>query len=91
MSSTSSGYKNTALAPADDNIDDWQLAIQRGGCARENAKLQDCHDFTRDWRRCRFEVTPKRREYQSNSQLEAFKKCWAKIDQARRAQTGQKV
>jgi len=58
MSSTSSGDKNAAVASADDSIDDWQLAIQRGGCAQENAKLQDCHDFTRDWRRCRFEVIP---------------------------------
>jgi cytochrome c oxidase assembly factor 4 len=49
----------TPTPTADDEVDDWQLAVQKGGCAEENARVQDCYDFTKDWRRCRFEVPQK--------------------------------
>jgi hypothetical protein len=48
--------KSTVIS-TEEEIDDWRLAIERGGCAKENEKVQACHEYTKDWRRCRFEVT----------------------------------
>jgi cytochrome c oxidase assembly factor 4 len=96
MSSAGEKKKETTTTTptpgADDDVDDWQQAIQKGGCAEENARVQDCYEFTKDWRRCRFEVLPEKPKTGGLIlQLDRFKKCWAVIDAARRAQTGQKV
>jgi cytochrome c oxidase assembly factor 4 len=54
---TTTTTTTTTTPGADDGVDDWQQAIQKGGCAEENARVQDCYEFTKDWRRCRFEVS----------------------------------
>jgi cytochrome c oxidase assembly factor 4 len=40
----------------EDEPDEWDLRIERGGCAQEHFKLQDCYMETKDWRKCKDEV-----------------------------------
>src|SRR5271169_1844189 len=54
MSSKPSGHeKHVSL---EDEPDEWEQRIDRGGCAKEHYKLQDCYMETKDWRKCRKEV-----------------------------------
>ena len=40
----------------DDELDEWDQRIQRGGCASEHEGLQNCYLEHHDWRKCRDEV-----------------------------------
>jgi len=40
----------------DDEPDEWESRIERGGCAKEHYKLQDCYLDTKDWRKCKDQV-----------------------------------
>jgi hypothetical protein len=54
MSSKPSGHeKHVSL---EDEPDEWEQRIDRGGCAKEHYKLQDCYMETKDWRKCKEEV-----------------------------------
>jgi cytochrome c oxidase assembly factor 4 len=41
---------------SEDDIDEWEGRILKGGCAREHYKLQDCYMDNKDWRKCKDEV-----------------------------------
>jgi cytochrome c oxidase assembly factor 4 len=43
---------------ADEEPDEWEERIKRGGCAEEHFKLQNCYSDTKDWRKCKIEVEP---------------------------------
>ncbi|KAF3158319.1 hypothetical protein TWF106_005906 [Orbilia oligospora] len=53
------------MLPKDDSRDDdeWDIRIQKTGCAWENENLQICFDKNKDWRVCQ-------------KQLQEFKNCW---------------
>lgn len=53
--STSGHQKHVSTSP-DDEPDEWEQRIERGGCAKEHYKLQDCYMDTKDWRKCKDEV-----------------------------------
>jgi len=40
----------------EDEPDEWEQRIDRGGCAKEHYKLQDCYMGTKDWRKCKEEA-----------------------------------
>lgn len=56
MSSSSSGHEKHILTSQDDEPDEWDARIERGGCAQEHYKLQDCYMDTKDWRKCKDQV-----------------------------------
>ncbi|CCG82959.1 Coiled-coil-helix-coiled-coil-helix domain-containing protein C550.01c [Taphrina deformans PYCC 5710] len=43
--------------------DNWDKAVNSGGCVAENEKLLDCKLSTGDWRKC-------------TEEMAAFKECW---------------
>ncbi|KAK6518517.1 hypothetical protein TWF506_005662 [Arthrobotrys conoides] len=45
------------------DYDEWDIRIQKTGCAVENENLQMCFDKTKDWRACQ-------------KQVQEFKNCW---------------
>jgi cytochrome c oxidase assembly factor 4 len=51
-----SGHEKHVSASQDDELDEWDARIQRGGCMQEHLKLQDCYLDTKDWRKCKDEV-----------------------------------
>ncbi|KAK6501058.1 hypothetical protein TWF481_008909 [Arthrobotrys musiformis] len=55
------------MQPRNDSKDDdeWDIRIEKTGCAAENESLQMCFDRTKDWRVCQKE-------------LAQFKDCWRK-------------
>jgi cytochrome c oxidase assembly factor 4 len=48
----------------EEDKDEWELRIERTGCAKENERLQVCYLKNHDWRKCVEEMTK-------------FKKCFA--------------
>jgi cytochrome c oxidase assembly factor 4 len=54
MSSKPSGHEKHVSQ--DDEHDEWEQRIDRGGCSKEHYKLQDCYMETKDWRKCKDEV-----------------------------------
>ena len=54
MSSKPSGHEKHVSQ--DDEPDEWEQRIDRGGCSKEHYKLQDCYMETKDWRKCKDEV-----------------------------------
>src|SRR5271170_6864126 len=56
MSSKPSGHEKHVSK--DDEPDEWEQRIDRGGCSKEHYKLQDCYMETKDWRKCKDEVCP---------------------------------
>src|SRR5271156_3428261 len=54
MSSKPSGHEKHVSK--DDEPDEWEQRIDRGGCSKEHYKLQDCYMETKDWRKCKGEV-----------------------------------
>lgn len=53
-----SGHQKHVSTSNDDEPDEWDMRIQKGGCAKEHFKLQDCYMDTKDWRKCKNEVRP---------------------------------
>lgn len=51
-----SGHEKHVSTSQDDELDEWDARIQRGGCMQEHLKLQDCYFDTKDWRKCKDEV-----------------------------------
>jgi hypothetical protein len=51
-----SGHEKHVSTSQDDELDEWDQRIERGGCAKEHFKLQDCYLGTKDWRKCKAEV-----------------------------------
>jgi len=54
MSSKPSGHEKHVSQ--DDEPDEWEQRIDRGGCSKEHYRLQDCYMETKDWRKCKDEV-----------------------------------
>jgi cytochrome c oxidase assembly factor 4 len=54
----SSGHEKHVSTSTDDEPDEWDERIERGGCAQEHFKLQDCYMASKDWRKCKGEVDP---------------------------------
>ena len=54
--STPSGHGKHVSTSQEDELDEWDARIQRGGCMQEHLKLQDCYMDTKDWRKCKDEV-----------------------------------
>jgi cytochrome c oxidase assembly factor 4 len=55
MSSKPSGHEKHVSQ--DDEPDEWEQRIDRGGCSKEHYRLQDCYMETKDWRKCKDEVS----------------------------------
>lgn len=55
-SSSSGGHEKHISTSQDDEPDEWDARIERGGCAQEHYKLQDCYLDTKDWRKCKIYV-----------------------------------
>ena len=53
---TPSGHQKHVSIAKDDEPDEWDQRIEKGGCAKEHYKLQDCYMDTKDWRKCKDEV-----------------------------------
>jgi hypothetical protein len=49
------GHEKHVSEPRDE-VDEWELRIERGGCAKEHERLQECYLDGKDWRGCREEV-----------------------------------
>ncbi|KAG5357522.1 Cytochrome oxidase assembly factor 4 [Yarrowia sp. C11] len=60
----------------DDEPDEWDVRINKTGCADENMALTDCYQDTKDWRKC-------------TDEMKAFKDCWAAHKQDDRTKTKQ--
>lgn len=56
LMSKPSGHEKHVSTSQDDELDEWDARIQRGGCMQEHLKLQDCYFDTKDWRKCKDEV-----------------------------------
>lgn len=53
-----SGHEKHISNSSDNEPDEWDIRIEKGGCAREHYKLQDCYIENKDWRKCKEEVCP---------------------------------
>ena len=43
--------------PEEDEVDEYDMIIERSGCAKEHFQLQDCyHDNDRKWAKCKEEM-----------------------------------
>ena len=51
-----SGHEKHIPSSVNDEPDEWDLRIERGGCAQEHFKLQDCYMETKDLRKCKDQV-----------------------------------
>jgi hypothetical protein len=56
--SSASGHQKHISTSTEDEPDEWDQRIERGGCAKEHYKLQECYLDTKDWRKCKDEVCP---------------------------------
>ena len=65
----------------DSELDNWDKAVQSGGCVQENDALLECKTRSGDWRACTNEVCSNINVEISTTdevEMKAFKDCWMK-------------
>lgn len=63
MTKKDNGKQSVRKVQDDEELDEWDIRINRTGCAEENIKLLNCHYDKKDWRQC-------------IKEMEDFRNCW---------------